>query len=65
MLRVVARRYDEGRPGCHGPVGLLAGEHRARPHQHLGDLLDDGADRVLGGGGAEGDLGGGQASARP
>ena len=55
---------DEGGARIDGAVHLLLGQHGAGAQQHLGHLLVDQADALLGAGGAEGDLGGGQAAVR-
>ena len=57
---VEAGADDKLGPGGDGPVGLLGGENRAGSHQHVGDLVNNAADGLLAGGGAEGDLGGRQ-----
>ena len=53
-VRIKTGADDEFRPRVQGPVHLLAGQHGARAHQHLGDLPRDGAHGLLGRGGAEG-----------
>ncbi len=59
-IRVEPGADDKLRPGGQGPVHLFAGEDGARPHQHFGRLRRDGLHCLLGGGGAEGHLCGGQ-----
>ena len=57
---VIAGGDDELGACGQGAVALLQVEHSAGTHQHLGDFGGDAADGLLTGGGAEGDLGGGQ-----
>ena len=61
-LGVEAGADDKLRAGGNGTVGLLLSEHGAGAHQHVGHFGNNAADSFLGGSGAEGNLGSGQAA---
>ena len=55
-LGVKAGGNDEGSTGSHSAVSLILGQDSAGAQQHIGQLLMDLLDAILGAGGAEGDL---------